>query len=161
MGTHRVARFSLACGFLVLFLSADLADDPNWDFSLPETFHAIASLCVEGLVDVWLAGPPCSTVSRLRHLCVKGGPRPVRSRSRPWGLRDLSPHELSRVTEANTLWINTMAVAEMVSSRGGGHLIEHPGDPEEEPYPSIWILPEMINMEARTGATRAHTHQCP
>ena len=92
---------------------------------------------------------------------MRGGPRPVRSRAQVWGLYGLSPFEYERVKEANQLWINTMAIAEMVSARGGGHLIEHPGDPGEEPVPSLWITPEMINMETRTGARRAHTHQCP
>ena len=49
--------------------------------------------------------------------------------------------------EANTLWINFMATCEGASVRGGGHLWEHPADPEEEPYLSVWATEEMQGME--------------
>jgi len=64
------------------------------------------------------------------------------------------------VIESNTLWINFFSICELVSARGGAHLIEHPADPGCAPYASIWILPEMLGLEARAAAVRALFHQC-
>eukprot|EP00435_Cladocopium_sp_Y103_P042260 s2492_g11.t1 len=145
----------------VLMLSVDLAADPLWDFTNPCTFHSIMQLAREGLIDIWLGGPPCSTVARSRHAYFKGGPRPLRFRWCVWGRADLTWSEQRRVDEANRLWINFWAVADEVCSHGGAYLLEHPADPECDPYPSIWILPEVLGLEARSGAKRALIHQCP
>jgi len=147
---EHLTRMCALHGLKLLMISIDLASDANWDYTNPETFNSVV-----------LGGPPRSTVSRARHVKKRGGPRPVRFRNCLWGRHDLMPWERSRVEEANVLWLNYMATCEGVSSRGGGHLWEHPADPEEEPYPSVWITPEMLNMEARTGADRAVFHQCP
>ena len=42
----------------VLFLSADVADDPRWDLANPSTFSALMELCEGGWVDIVLGGPP-------------------------------------------------------------------------------------------------------
>ena len=147
-------------GISVLMLSSDLIHDACWDLTIPATFHSIMMLCTEGLIDVVIGGPPCSTVSRVRFRELVGGPRPVRFRSCPWGRPDLYPGELLRVKEANILWLNFLAICEAVSLRGGGHLVEHPLDPNQEPFPSFWITPETLEMEVRTNAVRAHCHQC-
>eukprot|EP00438_Fugacium_kawagutii_P028962 Skav210523 [mRNA] locus=scaffold3045:172599:178253:+ [translate_table: standard] len=148
-------------GLKLLMVSVDLATDANWDYTSPETFHSIMELVEEGLIDIVIGGPPCSTVSRSRHVPLPGGPRPLRFRSCIWGRPDLKPWEAERVAEANTLWLNYLATCEGVSMRGGAHGWEHPADPEEEPFPSVWALPEMINMETRTHAKRSLFHQCP
>lgn len=154
---------ALASNIQVLMVSVDLATDPLWDFTNPTTFHKIYSLCSEGLVDLVIGGPPCSTVARSRHVPLPGGrgPRPLRYRWCPWGRQDLTPWEFQRVRESNDLWINYMAICESVSTRSGGHLWEHPADPGVDPYPSVWITDEMIALEERTGAVRAIFHQCP
>ena len=76
-------------GIALLMLSVDLADDPLWDLTLAATFDTLRQLVCEGLIDVIIAGPPCSTWSRLRFM--PGGPRPLRLRSHPWGGRDYTP----------------------------------------------------------------------
>ena len=166
-GDHRpgdlqdwLEKFVVEAGLILLFLTVDITHDPQWDLTLPNTYDSICALALEGLLDVFVAGPPCNTVSRLRHLFLENGPRPLRSRVLPWGLPGLSANENSRLIEANRLWLNTMSLAEIVSMQGGGHLIEHPGDPGE-PYPSLWCTTEMTEMEARTNAVRSHMHQCP
>lgn len=148
-------------GIEVLMISIDLATDHRWDFTLPRTFHAIMQLAEEGLIDGTLGGPPCSTVARSRHVWIPNGPRPLRFRWCIWGRADLEPCEKARVQEANTLWLNYMAICERISSRGGAHLWEHPADPGGPPYASIWATEEMIQMERRTNACRALLHQCP
>eukprot|EP00438_Fugacium_kawagutii_P019968 Skav222678 [mRNA] locus=scaffold1471:8076:12526:- [translate_table: standard] len=145
----------------LLMLTVDLADDPGWDFTNPRLLHMLLSLAEEGLIDLWLGGPPCSTVARARHVPLPGGPRPLRFRWALWGRHDLRPYERARVQEANTLWLNFLAVAEAVASRGGGYLMEHPADPGRDPYPSIWITDEMCEFERRVNGRRVHLHQCP
>ena len=144
----------------LLMLSVDLAEDPLWDFRNPNTMHAMMELANEGLIDVWLGGPPCSTVARSRHVPLAGGPRPLRFRWALWGRKDLRPYEKERVEEANDLWINFWMLCDAVSARGGAFLMEHPVDPGCEPYPSMWLIPELQAMEQRAGARRVHLHQC-
>lgn len=148
-------------GIRLLMLSVDLAVDPLWDFTNPSTVHQMMQLSEEGLIDIWLGGPPCSTVARARHVYLPGGPRPLRFRWALWGRHDLRPAERARVQEANLLWLNFFMLAEAVASRGGGYLMEHPADPGVEPYPSIWVLPEVLGLEQRVGGRRVHLHQCP
>ena len=144
----------------LLMLSVDLAVDPNWDFRIPATFHKLLQLAEEGLIDLWLGRPPCSTVARARHVRLPGSSRPLRFRWALWGRPDLRCHERERLEEANELWLNFWAIADAVCGRGGGYLMEHPSDPGVSPYPSIWILPEVIELEKRANATRVHFHQC-
>ena len=140
-------------GIPILMISIDLATDANWDYTIPSTFHSIMQLVEEGLIDIVVGGPPCSTVARSRHVYIRGGPRPLRFRWCLWGRGDLKPWELARVKEANTLWLNYMATC-------GAHLWEHPADPEEEPFPSVWCTTEMLGLERRTESVRALLHQC-
>jgi hypothetical protein len=68
--------------------------------------------------------------------------------------------EAKRVSEANRLALFTIALCEAVVSRGGVHFIEHPEDPGEPPYPSIWATSEMLEFESRVRAKRALCDQC-
>ena len=150
-----------AQGLQLLMLTVDLADDPGWDFADPKLLHKLLALAEEGLIDLWFGGPPCSTVARARHVPLPGGPRPLRFRWALRGRHDLRPHERERVREANALWLNFLAIAEAVASRGGGYLMEHPADPGKDPYPSIWVTLEVIELERRVNGHRVHLHQCP
>ena len=147
-------------GIKLLMLSVDLAVDPLWDFTNQTTFHQLMLLAEEGCIDLWIGGPPCSTVARARHVPLRGGPRPLRFRWALWGREGLRPWERTRVIESNILWTNFFAMGEAVGSRGGGYLMEHPADPGRDPYPSIWLLPEVHQMEQNTGGHRVHLHQC-
>ena len=69
----------------------------------------------------------------------------------PWGMSGLTSWEARRVREGNVLALNFIAMCEGASLRGGGHLAEHPEDPGEEPFPSLWDMAEMQDMERRTG----------
>ncbi|CAK0903818.1 unnamed protein product, partial [Prorocentrum cordatum] len=144
----------------VLFLSADLLDDPRWDLANPSTFSALMELCEGGWVDIVLGGPPCSTWSRARYNRHRPGPPPVRSRRCPWGLSGLRDWEAARVAESNTLTLNLLALCEACGQSGGAFLIEHPEDPGRAPYPSIWNTTEMLDFETRRSSRRARLDQC-
>ena len=160
---HYLEGMCSHAGLQLLMLTVDLAVDPDWDFASPRLLHQMMALAEEGLIDLWIGGPPCSTVARARHVPLqnRSGPRPLRFRWALWGRSDLRPHERERVQEANTLWLNFLAVAEAVGCRGGGYLMERPADPGCDPYPSIWLTEEVLALEARVGGQRVHFHQCP
>ncbi len=144
----------------VFFVSIDLEVDALWDLADPVTFHRMAEAVEEGLIDIILGGPPCATWSRARYLPTPG-PRPVRRRGEfAWGLPDLTASESARVNETNVLTMNTLCLMESCSSRGGGHLLEHPADPGLDPLPSIFATPEVLEWEQRTSSTRVSFHQC-
>ena len=88
---------------------------------------------------------------RAPHGLVLGGARALVpdlrvAGQRCWGLPGLYRWEQARLHEANTLLLHSLAMAEAVSCRGGGHLLEHPEDPGCFPYASIWDLPETHAM---------------
>lgn len=154
-----IEKQALFHGLSVFVTSADLATDSRWDLTDPTTFSQLLEMA-EAHIDATGGGPPCSTVSRARFNRRVAGPRPVRFRKCFWGRSGLSNWERSRVTEANQLYINKMALDEKVSSRGSSHWTEHPLDPGCEPYPSLWNTPEMKELESRTKAVRLDFHQC-
>ena len=89
-------------GVRLLFLAADLESDDCWDLSLPHTFALLHELAQEGLIDLLIGGPPCSTWSKARHRAAPG-PRPVRDRYEArWGLQDLWPWERERELRRRT-----------------------------------------------------------
>ena len=71
-----------------------------------------------------------------------------------WGLPNLTAAEAARVAEANTLWLNSMALCEAVANVGGTFLGERPED-RGPPIPSLWAQEEMLELERRVGAVRA------
>ena len=56
--------------------------------------------------------------------------------------------------------VNHLALCDGVGHRGGAWLTEHPDDPEEEPYPSIFDTEVMKGLEERSGARRISFDQC-
>ena len=58
------------------------------------------------------------------------------------------------------LTINALCLMEGCSLRGGGHLLEHPQDPGEDPFPSIWDTDEVCEWEMRTDSIRVSFDQC-
>ena len=112
-----------------------------------------------GVFDGIHAGPPCALWSRVRFL--PGGPPPVRSRSEPWGLSNLSKDMQRRVDLSNSVVLAAISLVEAVILAGGSGTIEHPADPGQSPYPSIiFMLPVMISMESRVQVTRWTFSQC-
>ncbi|OLP75372.1 hypothetical protein AK812_SmicGene44843 [Symbiodinium microadriaticum] len=154
-----VERFAEEAGISVLMATIDLATDYRWDLAREDTQHELLGM-MSGFVDLLLLGPPCSTVSRARHLRNSVGIRPVRLRSCFWGRPGLKAHEQARVEEANTLYKHSMALCDRISLYGGGFLWEHPKDPGEHPYPSIFATVEFKELLCRTEAGSVSFDQC-
>ncbi|CAE7522621.1 unnamed protein product, partial [Symbiodinium microadriaticum] len=154
-----VERFAEEAGISVLMATIDLATDYRWDLAREDTQHELLGM-MSGFVDLLLLGPPCSTVSRARHLRNSVGIRPVRLRSCFWGRPGLKVHEQARVEEANTLYKHSVALCDRISLYGGGFLWEHPKDPGEHPFPSIFATVEFKELLCRTEASSVSFDQC-
>ena len=93
-----------------------------------------------------LIGPPCETWSVAREeLIGTSGPRPVRSRTAPWGLWDLKLNEHCQVAIGSLLLGFAFEAMLAQASKGGFGAMEHPRDPTEfmqhrNEAPSIWNL---------------------
>ena len=86
-----------------------------------------------------LGGPPCSTFSRIRHVWVPGGSRPLRSRDNPLEpLPGLAPDEIRQCDVGTALLLRTLILLAILGCRGAWAALEHPQDPGRAPFPSIW-----------------------
>ena len=56
--------------------------------------------------------------------------------------------------------LTCLAAMEKVTLQGGGSLLEHPADPDEEPYASVWVTEEVRGTEERAGWVRRLVDQC-
>ena len=50
---------------------------------------------------------------------------------------------------------DTKGLTEAVARAGGDYIVEHPGDPKQEPFPSIWDPAGVKTLQARTNARKA------
>ena len=100
----------------------------------------LEDLAAQGKVSIWLAGPPCRSVSWLRHKGGDDGPPPLRGRTGEsrYGLPDLSEVLQAQVDMDSALWLRTLYWFYL--SHGSGkptkYFLEQPRDPEE------WIKEE-------------------
>ncbi|CAK0879893.1 unnamed protein product, partial [Prorocentrum cordatum] len=80
----------------------------------------------------------------------------------PWGRSDMSftAFERLRLDLGSRLLLSAMQAVREVCRAGGLGLMEHPADPEEDPYPSIWNLPEMACLLEETGGRINRIDQC-
>jgi len=152
-------QWSQTLGIVLLFETADLAFNSEWDLGNPHTIQLLLEMISTGLLDILIGGPPCATWSRVRF--VPGGPRPLRFRGRfAWGRHDLTTTELASVTEANLLMINFLALCTALVKQKGTVVFEHPKDPEEEPMPSIFATPEFQQFLDLPGMILDIIDQC-
>ena len=89
----------------------------------------------------FMAGPPCETWSRARHVQAERGPRPVRSVQRLQGETFLTKKEAEQVALGNRLLAVTFRLLWTALVSGCTGVVEHPAMPPEPEYPSIWKMP--------------------
>eukprot|EP00435_Cladocopium_sp_Y103_P067591 s210_g30.t1 len=129
--------------FDVLPLSVDTAVDPLLgDLSTGPNFTVLLSLADCGAFALNLTGPPCETWTAARHIRCENlfgrGPRPLRLCASPWGLPELSKRELTQLSVGTQLMLHSLGVEVRVVLHGGGSLMEHPSEPRDQSYASIW-----------------------
>ena len=107
------------------------------------------------------AGPPCSTVSRVRHRRIRGaGPRPLRRRSGFWNcIEGRSWREQRACHIGNALMLICMGLLGEVVSKCGWIGLEHP-DPGREPFPSLFATSELQALAQYALAVQVSMHQC-
>ena len=90
------------------------------------------------------------------------GPRPLRTRSEPWGRTDIrsTPSERSKLDLGTALLRASLDIIGAVCLAGGIGLLEHPRDPGCQPYPSIWVLPGVMQLSKRAGLITNMLDQC-
>ena len=134
-------------GCNVVILSLDTAVSP----SLGNLHHDSVSwkqflrLLKEGCIAGAMCGSPCETFSAARHNPPPEDappgtfwPRPLRSCSRLFGLPKLSRKELRQVDQGSAFFLQVMEVLCILMTTGGCFIAEHPAEPSNPAYASIW-----------------------
>ena len=94
--------------------SLDLAVHPSMDLTDQAFVDYIVNLSRAGFFHAVIVGPPCSTWSRAKFR--PGGPRPLRTRSEPWGKPDIamSSSELSKLKLGSLLLRASLTIIQAV-----------------------------------------------
>ena len=148
-----VASMPVAPGRVLCPISIDIIfDKKTCNLTHPKVQRFWLEKSAQGLLHMVVCGPPCETwsVSRLRYLVERVGPRPIRSSDDPdllWGLNTLRLKEIRQLRIGNILLqFCLLLVATQVASARYAFL-EHPA-PSGERHgilpPSIWRLPSML-----------------
>lgn len=133
-------------GYVVHTVSLDIVvDSDKGDISKPD----IRQFWLHGIDQRWilafLAGPPCETWSRARAVkcgpAERPGPRVIRTADDLWGLVHLRLRELEQIDVGNLLLCFSAEAFLRLACVGGSATIEHPREPEEPHFASIWKLP--------------------
>ena len=137
--------------------------DVTMDLHGVGTWGYLCHLARRGLVVAVLGGPPCRTVSRLRHRAP--GPRPLRGRDdRRFMLEGLSLPERELALSDCALMMKQIGLWLLADEHRGerpepGFLMESPRDPMDympneatkEDMPSLWNLKETGPIEGVVG----------
>ena len=126
----------------------------------------LEDLVTNGKVNLWLAGPPCRSISVSRHQ-NNGHPPPVRGRCEGrFGLAGLSTFEEALVNGDSVLWLKNLWWM-WLAHRHQEHvefLLEQPQDPmewkdQDEEYPSFTVWPETEEVMQQLDLHRIRVHQ--
>ena len=138
-----------------VMINLDIADGAQFNLNHAGVWGYLTNLCRHGRVCGILGGPPCRSVSRLRHRAP--GPRPLRDRhDGRWGLDGLEAWEEELVWGDSALFLKQIALWFIADDHklvdvSPFFLLENPQDPhdyipeeaEREQYPSYWSFPEI------------------
>lgn len=122
-------------------VSIDIIYDVTWGNLLrQDTLDTFRHALRVGALLGFMAGPPCETWSRARAVQCEGGPRMVRSCTRPQGVLHLTKRESLQVELGNRLLAVAVLLIWTALLCGATGVLEHPAQPEEDHLPSIWRL---------------------
>ena len=152
-------------------LCVDTAINPQQDVLKDNVMNFLISLAESGRVDAWIGGPPCRSVSKLRH--VQPGPAVLRGREGPerFGKKDLTPSQVDLVTDDTVLWLRFLwlyVLSQSVRTEKVGFVKETPRDPQsykkdDDPvdYASFLAFPEWKEFCRRYGIFEVDVDQGP
>eukprot|EP00438_Fugacium_kawagutii_P005499 Skav227043 [mRNA] locus=scaffold72:533139:534869:- [translate_table: standard] len=128
-----------------VILSLDTAVHERLNVWSATLWRFLVSIAEAGHLAALLLGPPCETWTAARHKVLKDtfgtvlrGPRPVRSRTMPWGLPVRGVAELQQVAVGSSLLLRGLHLAVLTALHGGIVLGEHPREVPDDCIPSIW-----------------------
>ena len=145
-----VRRLAWEEGYDCAVISYDPLVDEKCDILCNTQFSMLRKLAYTGRIDGEHGGPVCATYSRLRHL--PGGPPPLRSRRRPFGLPNLSARNRELLRKGSEFCSSTDGY------RGGRHTFHR------APRGSTWGLPVYLGDTAvgtPGGSGRYHDYDTP
>ena len=121
------------------------------------TFSRLCDIAQLGAVAGCLTGPPCETFSaarnvRLTHKC----PRPLRTRVQPWGLLSLTCREYRQLEMGTRLLFHSWIIEANVALSGGGSIQEHPAEPPQADFVSVWRT--QVHTDWLMRIANAHHH---
>ena len=137
-------------------ISVDVMVDESCNLMQGEQRAFWLRMALEGRVDGGVAGPPCETFSAARHNVLNGprDPRPLRSRQHPWGLPSCSLREEKQLTTGNMLLTFCLQFLFLMWSKGRFFVLEHPKEPDQADYASIWRLAALVLLGHLPGLKR-------
>ena len=137
---HWAEHFAASRGLHLCVISVDTAIDPAMNVHCPDLWSTLLRAGRAGHILGLLLGPPCETWSSARFHRLEGdrGPRPLRSRERPWGLDGLRFPELEQLGVGSDLLLRGLWLSILVAFAHGAVVLEHPAPPFDASHPTIW-----------------------
>ena len=119
-----------------------------------------------GLIDVYHAGFPCTTFSRLRHRAAENLPGPVRSKSEPYGMKGNARRQQEEADRGTIMAARSIDIATTVAKHKAGTIaqaiatLENPPESDTPEHLSAWELPEMEKFLNTKGKNWVFFHTC-
>eukprot|EP00438_Fugacium_kawagutii_P014861 Skav220137 [mRNA] locus=scaffold1320:42612:47876:- [translate_table: standard] len=151
-------------GVVIHIVSVDILHDRAWgDVARAETKRFWYAAADAGFVVAFLAGPPCESWSKARFNQDIGQnrrlPRPIRAIQTLWGKQSVSLREQSQLTLGNTLLCFSICMMSKLDRRNNHGMVEHPAEPDEGHFPSIWRLALVQWLLLQPGHSRVRINQ--
>eukprot|EP00435_Cladocopium_sp_Y103_P039809 s2729_g10.t1 len=163
--SQAVAEECEKLGLKVDTTSVDL--EKGQDLMREEPYRSHKQAAEDGVVDGYHAGFPCNTYSKLRWRAAPGLPGPLRSKSFPYGFRDLSAKDKNTCNQGTILMARAVGMAEAVFKADrfmkvpSFVTLENPPPSDHPEHISAWHMPELVELVDRVAEWRcAHFNTC-
>ena len=134
-----------------------MVDASQCDMMVPQHRATWLDHALAGRIAGGLGGPPCETFSSARFndlLDSPQAPRPVRTLEDLWGKEGLTMREERQVHTANVLLTFSLLLQLVLWGQGRWYVNEHPKEPDNPSYPSIWRMPITNFLESLPELSR-------
>ena len=143
-GSGGVARAARAAGFKTR--EWEILHGPDYDLTRPAVLWKIREDIHKGRIFAAMLAPPCSSFSPARDRT-----RVIRSRSDPWGLSGLPPHELAKVRIGNQCFRAALKIIRWLDEHKIPWILENPHSSK------CWFLPPLVHLQ---NASHVQTSVC-
>ena len=157
-----MVQLGAAVGILIVALRVDPCISSRCDLLQDSFVCELQCLIKQRQVIAVCSSPPCSTLSRARHV-PRGphSPRPIRSRDNVWWpLPYCSAKEIRSVLVGSILSLTCFSLILRAARVGAPVIHENPADPGKHPYPSVFASFESVWLRNVAGMCLVSTDQC-